>query len=395
MKGIAVAILMITVLVMICLPACSSQVIRVISEENPPYNFTDETGNITGQSTEVVRRLISKTGSEAKFEIMPWSEGYELVQKEPGTMIFSTVRMPQRENLFKWVGPIGTTDYWFYSRQDADIKIATLDDARKVKSIAVYKDDSNHIFLQSEGFTNLDVSTDMSDCIRKLVSGKVDLWLGPAEGLHFVAYSAKVNPAELQPVKLVRKVEFYIAFNKNTPDATIQAWQKALDDMKRSSVTGKISEYEDIITSYALPRYATSAVQEEEVIKLAEQTADDLGKDAAGTIVKINAGASPYLNPQNRALYVFVFDKYVTSVANASNPAVIGRNFKGVPDMAGKLFRDAVVENALLKGSGWEDYVFTMPGNIGLFYKTVYYKLVTGSDGKQYIVCAGRYKDKK
>jgi len=38
--------------------------------------------------------------------------------------------------------------------------------------------------------------------------------------------------------------------------------------------------------------------------------------------------------------------------------------------------------------------VFTMPGKIGLFYKTAYYKLVTGSDGKEYIVCVGRYKEK-
>ena len=91
---------------------------------------------------------------------------------------------------------------------------------------------------------------------------------------------------------------------------------------------------------------------------------------------------------------MYIFDKYVTEAANANNPAVVGRNLKGAPDIAGKLFRDAIVENALENGSGWEDYVFTMPGKIGLFYKSVYYKLVTGSDSKQYIVCVGRYKDK-
>jgi len=85
----------------------------------------------------------------------------------------------------------------------------------------------------------------------------------------------------------------------------------------------------------------------------------------------------------------------VTEAANADNPAVVGRNLKGVPDMAGKLFRDNIVEGALKNGTGWEDYVFTMPGKIGLFYKSVYYKLVTGSDGKQYVVCVGRYLDKQ
>ena len=394
MRRLTGTIMALVILMSVCLAGCSQAGLRVISEENPPFNFTDETGNVTGQSTEVVRQVISKTGSQVSIEMLPWSQGYSIVQKEPNTVLYSTTRMPQREGLFKWVGPIGTSDNWFYSKRGADITIASLDDAKKVKSIAVYKDDSNQIFLQGQGFTNLDISQDPAECIKKLVGGKVDLWLGPAEGLHFIAYGAGINPAEIQAVKFVRRGDWYIAFNKETPDSTIQAWQQALDDMKKEGDAGKMSAYEDIVTSYALPRYTSSSVSKEDVIQLVGQTAVDIGKDAAGTFALINGGASPYLSKQNRALYVYVFDKYVTEIANADNAAVVGRNFVGVPDMSGKLFRDAIVDNALNKGSGWEDYVFTQPGKIGLFYKTAYYKLVTGSDGKQYIVCAGRYKEK-
>jgi polar amino acid transport system substrate-binding protein len=382
------------ILVSACLAGCSQPGLRILSEENPPYNFTDEMGNISGQSTEIVRRIVAASGSKADIEIMPWTQGYSIVQKDPGTALYSTSRMPQREQLFKWVGPIGTADNWFYCKQGADIKIASLDEAKKVKSIAVYKDDSNQIFLQGEGFTNLDVSQDPAECIKKLVDGKVDLWLGPAEGLQFIAYGAGINPAEIQPVKFVRKLDWYIAFNKETPDSTIQVWQKALDDLKKPGDAGKMSDYEDIVTSYALPRYTSGSVPKDAVVQLVDKTVSDIGSDAQGTLKSINAGASPYLSQQNRALYIYVFDKYVTEVANADNPAVIGRNFKGVPDMAGKLFRDAIVDDALKNGTGWEDYVFTLPGKIGLYYKTAYYKLVTGSDGKQYIVCAGRYKEK-
>ncbi len=382
------------ILVSACLTGCSQPGLRILSEENPPYNFTDEMGNISGQSTEIVRRIAAATGSKAEIEIMPWTQGYAIVQKDPGTALYSTSRMPQREQLFKWVGPIGTADNWFYCKQGADIKIGSLDEAKKVKSIAVYQDDSNEIFLQSEGFTNLDVSQDPAECIKKLVDGKVDLWLGPSEGLQFIAYGAGINPAEIQPVKFVRRLDWYIAFNKETPDSTIQAWQKALDDLKKPGDAGKMSDYDDIITSYALPRYTSDSVSKDAVIQLVDKTSTDMGSDAQGTIKSINAGASPYLSRQNRSLYVYVFDKYVTEVANADNPAVVGRNFKGVPDMAGKLFRDAIVDDALKNGTGWEDYVFTLPGKIGLYYKTAYYKLVTGSDGKQYIVCAGRYKEK-
>ena len=368
---------------------------RVITEDNPPYNFMDERGNITGQSTEIVRSLISKTGSDAAIELMQWSKGYDIVQNQPNTMIFSTGRIPFREQMFKWVGPIGFADEWFYAKRGSDLKISSLDDARKVKSIAVYKDDSNQLFLIEKGFTNLDVNENDVQCIKKLMDGKVDLWLGPSEGFPFLAYQAGVNPAEIEPLSYVRRTDWYLAFNRLTPDTTIEAWQKALDAMKNPDKPGVVSIYEDIITSYVLPRYAANSVSKEAVIQLVEKTSSDIAADAAGTFSKINAGQSPYLDKGRPDLYVYVFDKYVTEAANADNPAVVGRNFKGVPDMAGRLFRDNLVEGALKNGTGWEDYVFTMPGKIGLFYKSAYYKLVTGSDGKQYVVCVGRYKDKQ
>ena len=369
--------------------------LRIITEDNPPFNFADERGNITGQSTEIVRSLISKTETEANIELMPWSKGYEIVQNQPNTMIYSTSRIPFREQMFKWVGPIGFADEWFYAKRGSNVKINSLDDARKFKSIAVYKDDSNQLYLLEHGFTNLDVSENDVQCIKRLMDGKVDVWMGPAQGFAFLAYEAGVNPAEIEPVSYVRRAEWYIAFNRQTPDATIQAWQKALDDMKKTASADTCSVYDNIITSYVLPRYTTDSVSRDVVVQLVEKTAGDIEADAPGTIRKINAGESPYRDKDRSDLYVYVFDKYVTEAANASNPAVVGRNLKGVPDMAGKLFRDAIVDGALKNGTGWEDYVFTMPGKIGLFYKSVYYKLVTGSDGKQYIVCVGRYEDKQ
>jgi polar amino acid transport system substrate-binding protein len=232
MRRLAGMVMAVFILLSACMTGCSQAGLRVISEENPPYNFTDETGNITGQSTEIVRQIVSKTGSQVAIEILPWTQGYSIVQKEPNTVLYSTSRIPQREGLFKWVGPIGSADNWFYSKLGADFTIATLDDAKKVKSIAVYKDDSNQIFLQGQGFTNLDICQDATECIKKLVDGKVDLWLGPAQGLEFIAYGAGINPAEIVAVKFVRRADWYIAFNKETPDTIIQAWQQALDDLK-------------------------------------------------------------------------------------------------------------------------------------------------------------------
>lgn len=398
MKKVFVLAMVLMVMLAGCVTSAPAGTIRIITEENPPFNFTDEAGNVTGQSTEIVKELAKKLGINARIETMPWSYGYELAQKDDGVILYSTVRMPLRENMFKWVGPIGSDDDWFYSKRGADIKITSLDDARKAKSIAVYKYDRNQLYLTEKGFTNLDTSESDIECVRKLAEGKVELWLGPSSGFHFIAYKAGINPAELQADCFVKKSEYYLAFNKNISDSTIKSWQAALDEMKKSPDEKTMSRYEKIVTSYALPQYSASTVTKEQVIQLVENTAKDIITDAPGTIGKMDSRSAPYLDKANPELYVYIYDNGCKEVANASNPSLKGRNFKGVPDIAGKLFRDNIVDGALKNGSGWEDYVFTMPGQIGLFYKSAYYRLATGNDGKQYIICSGLYKsepDKK
>jgi polar amino acid transport system substrate-binding protein len=257
-----------------------------------------------------VLALIKSTGSDAVIEMKPWYEGYDLVQKQPGTALYSTSRMPFREDLFKWVGPIGFSDEWFYAKRGSAIRLTSLDEAKKIKAIAVYRNDSNQLYLMEKGFTNLDVSENDLQCIKKLVDGKVDLWLGPSEGLHFLAYKAGINPAEIEPVSYVRRSEWYIAFNKQAPDATVTSWQKALDRLKVADTPGAMSFYENAVTSYALPRYAADSIARDVVVQLTDKTAVDIAADSAGTIKKINAGESPYQDKARPDLYVYVFDKY-------------------------------------------------------------------------------------
>ena len=72
--------------------------------------------------------------------------------------------------------------------------------------------------------------------------------------------------------------------------------------------------------------------------------------------------------------------------AHGDNIKLVGRNFKGKTDVNGKAFRDEIVAKAQQNGSGWEDYVYTNPGESGLYYKTTYFMLVKGSDGKTQVV---------
>lgn len=132
----------------------------------------------------------------------------------------------------------------------------------------------------------------------------------------------------------------------------------------------------------------------EEVIAIVDMAVEAMKKDAPGTIEKINASADPFINKDNPALYVFVYDKEVNMIAHP-NKGLVGKNFKGKPDVKGKKFRDEIVDGAIANGKGWVDYAYQKPGATGIFDKTAYYQMVTASDGKEYVVISGKYKDKK
>lgn len=132
-------------------------------------------------------------------------------------------------------------------------------------------------------------------------------------------------------------------------------------------------------------------ITEAQAIAKVQEAVKAIAKDAPGTFTKINAGEHPFKDKDNQALYVFVYDSDVNMIAHP-NATLVGKNFKGKPDVRGKKFRDDIVSVALDKGKAWVDYHYQKPGETGIFEKTTYSEKVKGSDGKVYIVACGKYK---
>lgn len=128
------------------------------------------------------------------------------------------------------------------------------------------------------------------------------------------------------------------------------------------------------------------------VAQLVEQTCLDVQVDARATFAKITAGEHPYVDKDNPACYVFVYDTDVTIVAHP-NKSLVGKVLKGQPDTAGKMFRDEIVAGALKDGSGWIEYMYENPESKTVEKKRTCYKLTRGDDDKQYVVCSGVYED--
>jgi len=233
MKKIFVFLLAVILVLISCTAPAAPEKLRILSEDYPPFNYTDAQVTLVGQSTEIVKAVMGKLGLNQAIEVMQWDAAYSLAQKDPGTALFSMERSPEREHLFMWVGPIGSYENWLYARKGSDVRISSLEDAKAVGSIAAVRDEAGQQKMAQLGFINFTFTGTSIEGLRKLISKEVDLWLGPREGIDIIAQKAGVSVDDFEPVVFVHKLDLFLAFNKNTDFATVEAWQKALDSLKK------------------------------------------------------------------------------------------------------------------------------------------------------------------
>jgi polar amino acid transport system substrate-binding protein len=90
---------------------------------------------------------MKSNGEEYEIRLMPWARAYKQIINKPNKILFSMTRTPQREYLFKWVGPIANNSFVFYARSDSKITINSLEDAKDEKyKVGTYLDGAKKIY---------------------------------------------------------------------------------------------------------------------------------------------------------------------------------------------------------------------------------------------------------
>ncbi|EJM44805.1 periplasmic component of amino acid ABC-type transporter/signal transduction system [Pseudomonas sp. GM33] len=214
----------------------------LLTENFPPYNMAKngknfaQDENIDGIATDIVREIFKRANVTYSLTLrFPWERIYKLTLEKPGYGVFVMARLPDREKLFKWVGPIGPDDWIMLAKADSKITLETLNDARKYK-IGAYKGDAIAETLAKQGLNPIVVLRDQ-DNAKKLVNGQIDLWATGDPAGRYLARQEGVNG--LKTVLRFNSAELYLALNKDVPDETVAKLQAALDQMRKE---GKVDE---------------------------------------------------------------------------------------------------------------------------------------------------------
>jgi len=141
-------------------------------------------------------------------------------------------RTELREELFNWVGPIGTNTTYFYTKAGSGISITSLDDARNLNAVGTVSSWFSDQYLRENGFTNLVSDGDPAVMVEKLMSGQIDAAVCTDVTFPDILKASGYQYNEVNPAFVLMSSDYYIAFSKGTSASIVNQWQDALDAAK-------------------------------------------------------------------------------------------------------------------------------------------------------------------
>jgi len=235
-----------SVLMLMTLQAGANEKLYLYTEPLPPYSMTTDgrpfahsADDIAGLCPDIVKAIADEAGVNYKMKLRNWSYGLSKVQRSKNNGIFCATRNEQRENSFKWVGPLIDIQWTLFAKPGSDITLNDLEDARDYV-IGGYKDDVMTSFLVEQGF-NVSIVTDNALNPSRLMLGKIDLWVADRLDGPFTASDA-ADISDLKVVLSFRTTPMYLAMNLDTPDSTINKLQQALSNVRERGVIDALEQ---------------------------------------------------------------------------------------------------------------------------------------------------------
>ncbi|WP_434651125.1 substrate-binding periplasmic protein [Pseudomonas sp. D1-2] len=216
---------------------------QVVTEEWAPYNYV-ENHRLTGMTTEIVRAIMALTGDHFEMSVQPSMRATQILKNRPKTIMYSLFRTPEREPLYKWVGPIVEESIHAYQLAGSP-PINSLEQLLRAPQITTRHAGLVPQTLQSLGFNNLDKSATESRLLyRMLLAGRTSIIVGDtAAGVAYYSRQLDIAPGTLRkiPIELYRS-SLYIAFSTDSDDELITAWSNALEQLRRSGELARIQQ---------------------------------------------------------------------------------------------------------------------------------------------------------
>ena len=211
-----------------CARASTLAPLTLLTEEYAPYNWTQQSGQLTGISTDIVNTLMQRARMPMLGpKVVPWARAIALTAVQDRTCVYTAARTPEREALFQWVGPIANLEWVLFARAADKVHLPNLAAAKPLR-IGTYIGNASVALLRTQGLTIDETSSDKYNPV-KLNLGRIDLWaVGKVPGILMLRQS---KMAGIEPVYTISKTDMYLACNAELDRSVVAHLNKVLREM--------------------------------------------------------------------------------------------------------------------------------------------------------------------
>ncbi len=235
--------------------------LRFLTEHSPPGMYLDQEGKVTGVTVQLIRILQQRLNEFGDVELLPWARAYEIARSQSNIALFETARSNERENLFKWVGPLKLVQTSLYGHSSRFAPTNTTAISKSKLIACDYVNSQNISFLQNIGFDdkrNLILTSKHGECFDLFTAGKVDLIiLNDAAAAQVEAALQAAGSDGLFRVNTLQETKLYLAFSRDVSDDRITAWQQALEHIYRDGTMRQL--YQSVYPEAVINRLEATA----------------------------------------------------------------------------------------------------------------------------------------
>jgi polar amino acid transport system substrate-binding protein len=188
--------------------------------------------------------MARRAGLTVGIQVLPWPRAVILAAQDAHSVLYTLTRTAEREQQYRWVGPIARRRIVLYRLADrSDVKAASLDDLHRLR-IGVARESATARQLAQQGYgPSLEVAMNDDATMRMLIARHVDAiamldfaaaWHSAQQGSGFKA---------LQPlITLDDSHEYYFGLHKDAPEELVAALQHALDSLRADGELDRLTQ---------------------------------------------------------------------------------------------------------------------------------------------------------
>ncbi len=200
----------------------SADDLQLLTHQLDPFTMTD-LDEPRGFAVDLVTDIVAMTDDRPPVTVVPFARLLAQVEQGPNTAGFIIARTPEREVKMQWVGPLIVTRVYVYVKANADLRVETLEDLRRLDRIGVQNRNADDQVLTEHGFTNLERRSSQASTLLGVEADRLSaapmselVFDRLVRELHLAPSEFRRLPIKLYDVRLYRGIEW----RYGRPDST-------------------------------------------------------------------------------------------------------------------------------------------------------------------------------